>query len=444
MRQSRIPQASIFEFYGAHETGQHLKAISSRLDAHPEILELAGAELIGDTTKATGRRGMSVDSIIRAALLKQMMGLSYDELSFYLADSFSYSSFARLSMPVSASALQANIGRLSATSWEQINGRVLSRAAEQGLEKGRVVRIDSTVTETDVHPPSDSTLLWDCVRVMVRLMGQLQDVLEPGLFRFRDRSRSAKQRAYRLDFARGANKTKLYKQLLEITEHTRADLYKGLSQQRGMQQALHYPKLAEQGWRILALTERVIDQTRRRVLDNEKVAAHEKVLSIFEPHTDLIVKGARDVQYGHKLNLTTGRSGLVLDVVIESGNPADSARLCPMIERQSAIYGRVPRQVAADGGYASQDNLARAKALGVKDVAFQKKRGLTIEAMVKSRWVYKKLSDFRAGIEGNISCLKRRYGLSRCTWKGEAGFAAYVWASTVAYNLMVLARLDTA
>lgn len=434
MRQSRIPQVSIFEFYGAHETGQHLKAISARLDANPEILELAGAELIGNTTSATGRKGMSVDSILRAALLKQMMGLSYDELSFYLTDSFSYSSFARLSMPVSASALQANIGRLSATSWERVNGVLLGSAARQGLEKGRVVRIDSTVTETDVHPPSDSALLWDCVRVMVRLMGQLKDVLEPGLFQFRDRSRSAKKRAYQIDYARGANKAALYKQLLAVTECTRADLLQGLSQQSRVQQQLHYPKLAE----------RVIDQTRRRVLDNEKVAAHEKVLSIFEPHTDLIVKGARDVQYGHKLNLTTGRSGLVLDVVIESGNPADSARLCPMIERQSAIYGRVPRQIAADGGYASQDNLARAKELGVKDVAFQKKRGLKIEAMVKSRWVYKKLSDFRAGIEGNISCLKRRYGLSRCTWKGEAGFASYVWASTVAYNLMVLARLDTA
>ncbi|TQE92875.1 MAG: ISNCY family transposase, partial [Spiribacter salinus] len=400
MRQSRIPQVSIFEFYGAHETGQHLKAISARLDANPEILELAGAELIGDTTKATGRKGMSVDSIVRAALLKQMMGLSYGELAFYLADSFSYSSFARISTPVSMSTLQANIGRLSASCWERINGRVLSRAAEQGLEKGRVVRIDSTVTATNVHTPSDSTLLWDCVRVMVRLMGQLQGVLEPGLFRFRDRSRSAKKYAYQVDFARGANKTALYKQLLTVTEHTRADLYKGLSQQPRVQQAMHYPKLAEQGWRILALTERVIDQTRRRVLNQETVPAHEKVLSIFEPHTDLIVKGSRDVQYGHKLNLTTGRSGLVLDVVIESDNPADSARLCPMIERQSAIYGRVPRQIAADGGYASQANLARAKELGVKDVAFQKKRGLKIEDMVKSRWVYKKLSDFRAGIEG--------------------------------------------
>lgn len=274
----------VYSNFTAHETGQHLKAISARLDANPEILELAGAELIGDTTKATVRKGMSVDSIVRAALLKQMMGLSYEELAFYLADSFSYSSFARVPTPVPSSVLQTNVGRLSASCWKQMNGRVLSCAAAQGLEKGRVVRIDSTVTETDVHPPSDSALLWDCVRVMVRLMGQLKAVLEPGLFRFRDRSRSAKKRAYRIDYARGANKTALYKQLLEVVEYTRTDLSKGLSQHSGVQQQhLHYSKLDEQGWRIMALAERVIDQTRRRVLDNEKVAAKEKVLSIFEP-----------------------------------------------------------------------------------------------------------------------------------------------------------------
>lgn len=443
MRQSRIPQISIFEYYAAHETGQQLKAISARLDAHPEILELAAQDLVSARVKATGRKGLSVDSIVRAALLKQMMGLSYQELTFYVTDSFSYSSFARLQAEASNSALQANIARLSASSWERINRILLAATARQGLEKGRVVRIDSTVTETTIHAPSDSSLLWDCVRVMVRQLHALKDALGPGLFGFRDHSRTAKKRMYQIDFARGANKIKLYEELLQLTERTQVALRQGLSLQAPVQQALRYPQLEREAQRVLDLTDKVLRQTQRRVLENETVPAKDKVLSLFEAHTDLIVKGSRDIQYGHKINLATGKSGLVLDVVIEQGNPADSARLCPMIERQSALYGRVPRQVAADGGYASQDNLRRAKALGVKDVAFQKKRGLKVEAMVKSAWVYKKLSNFRAGIEGNISCLKRRYGLSRCTWKGEARFKAYVWASTVAYNLMLLARIDT-
>ena len=148
--------------------------------------------------------------------------------------------------------------------------------------------------------------------------------------------------------------------------------------------------------------------------------------------------------YGHKLNLVSGRSGLILDVVVEAGNPADAERFLPMLDRHIAGCGEPPRQLAADGGYASQDNLTEAKARGVADVAFHKKRGLAVEDMVKSRWVYRKLRNFRAGIEAGISCLKRAYGLARCTWRGLDHFKAYVWSSVVAYNLVVFVRLRSA
>ena len=133
---------------------------------------------------------------------------------------------------------------------------------------------------------------------------------------------------------------------------------------------------------------------------------------------------------------------MILDLVIEAGNPADSERLLPMLERHIALYGEPPRQAAADGGYASRDNLRQAKACGVRDMAFHKKSGLRIEDMVRSRWVYRKLRNFRAGIEAGISCLKRAYGLARCTWRGLDHFKAYVWSSVVAYNLALLARLQ--
>jgi len=112
-----------------------------------------------------------------------------------------------------------------------------------------------------------------------------------------------------------------------------------------------------------------------------------------------------------------------------------------MLDRHRQFYGTAPRQAAADGGYASCENLEQAKAMGITDVAFHKKRGLRIEDMVKSRWVYCKLCNFRAGIEAGISCLKRAYGLSRCTWRGLDHFKAYVWSSVVAYNLALFARL---
>src|SRR5207247_4730590 len=121
--------------------------------------------------------------------------------------------------------------------------------------------------------------------------------------------------------------------------------------------------------------------------------------------------GARDVRYRHKLNLVTGHSGLILDVVVEAGNPADAERFLPMLKRQIARCGVPPRQVAADGGYASRDKLTAANARGVKDVAFHKKRGLAVEDMVKSRWVYRKLRNFRAGIEAGSSGIHQLHGL---------------------------------
>ena len=206
---------------------------------------------------------------------------------------------------------------------------------------------------------------------------------------------------------------------------------------------------AAEDWRekirhYLPLIERVISQTERRVFDGDAVPASEKLVSLFEPHADIIVKGGREVQYGHKINLSTGRGGLILDVVVETGNPADAERFLPMLERHIARHGKPPRQMASDGGYASGDNITEAKALGVADVAFHKKRGLNIEAMVKSRWVYRKPRNFRAGIEANISCLKRAFGLARCTWRGLAHFKSYIWSSVVAYNLALVARLALA
>jgi transposase, IS5 family len=129
---------------------------------------------------------------------------------------------------------------------------------------------------------------------------------------------------------------------------------------------------------------------------------------------------------------------LILDLVIEAGNPADSERFLPILERHIAFYGEAPRRTAADGGFASRDNLA-----GVHDVAFHKKAGLCMD-MVKSNWVYRKLRNFRAGIESDISCLKRAYGLTRCIGRGLDHFRAYVWSSALAYNLDLFAHLKPA
>ena len=447
MRKKRTLQASIFEYYSQHESGQQFQVISAQLDALPEILSLAAQDLGVVDCEPTGREGLTVESIVRASLLKQMMELTYQELSFYLDDSLTYRSFARIHDGApSSSALQSTISRISANTWEQINQLILLHAQCEGIEKARTVRIDSTVTETNIHEPRDSELLWDCIRVVTRILTQAQELLGNETIMHKNHTRTAKKYRRAIIYTRGKNKKKaLYRDLVGIANKTLSYLVNNeIPLQVAARDNTYAQAIADQLAYYKPLMITVIQQTERRVFNDESVPAAEKVFSIFEPHTDIIKKGHRDIQYGHKINLTTGKSGLVLDVYIEDGNPADTARLCPMIERQQEIYGRLPRQVAADGGYASTLNLTQAKSMGVKDVAFHKKRGIKIKDMVKSDWVYKKLCDFRAGIEGNISCLKRRYGLSRCSWKGLDHFKSFVWSSSVAYNLMLLARIKLA
>jgi len=443
MRQERTVQATVFDIFAEHEIGRELSAMSRWLDQQRSLLSLVAADLSGHGIKETGRHGLPAEAVLRCALLKQYRQLSYVELAFHLEDSASFISFARLPLSWSPkkSVLQQTISAISAASWEAINLAVLSSARQQKLDDGSVVRIDSTVTESLMHAPTDSSLLWDGVRVMVRLLKQAETLLGTTPFTWRNHRRLAKKRAAAIQYSRGKRrKAKLYRDMITATRATMASL------RLAAQHLLASGSIEAVVWRCeveqyLPLIERVIDQTERRVFGGEAVPSSEKLVSIFETHTDIIVKGGRDVHYGHKLNLTTGRSGLVFDIVVEAGNPADSERFLPMLERHIARQDTAPRQTASDGGYASIANLEQAKALGVDDVVFHKKRGIAIDAMAKSQWVYSKLRNFRAGIEANISCLKRAFGLDRCTWRGLAHFQSYVWSSVVAYNLALFARL---
>jgi IS5 family transposase len=192
--------------------------------------------------------------------------------------------------------------------------------------------------------------------------------------------------------------------------------------------------------KYVGLIRKVMDQTTRRVIHGETVPAKDKVFSIFESHTDIIIKDRRDNHFGHKICLTGGASNLILDCLVLEGNPADSELVTPMLERQKDIYGKYPLKASFDGGFASKDNLKEAKDLGVKDVCFAKKRGLDELDMCRSHYVYNRLRKFRAGIESGISWLKRSMGLTRCTWKGWESFKSYIWSSIVAANLLTLAR----
>jgi IS5 family transposase len=450
MRKSLLAQLPLVPVTIDHDHARELEAASVLLDQLPEATKLVFEDLAWrgrkrvDPTK--GRHGMGAEQLLRVAILKQLEGCSYEMLAFHLADSASCRRFCRLGLnrePPKKATLQKNVKRVKPETWKRINDLLVLKAKELGIEYGEKVRTDCTVVESNIHHPTDSSLLWDSVRVLVRAMGGAKT--EFGI-EFHDHSRRAKRRSLGISHAKTAAQRKtLYRDLIKVTDKT-VKQAEQVAQQLDqvevgsiLQMALA-ASLASDLRHYADLARKVIWQTERRVIDGETVPASEKLVSIFETHTDVIIKDNRETLYGHKLCLTSGASGLVTDVVVEQGNPADSTLAVKMIERQRDLYGKVPRQACFDGGFASRDNLAAIKELGVKDVAFHKRCRLEVEDMVKSTWVYRQLRAFRAGIEGIISFLKRGFGLGRCAWRGFQSFQAYVQASVVACNLLIMAR----
>jgi len=449
MRKKHQIQRSLTEGWLDLPYAKELKAIDDLLSSQPTIGELAVQDLSAGDPE-TGRPGMTGEEAIRALVLKQVNQWSYSDLWFQLHDSQTSRAFMGYGigdLVPSRSALAENIKKLRAETLESILRVVLDMAEKAGVEKGRKVRIDTTAVQSNIHHPFESDQLWDVVRVLTRLMEKAKVLTADELtITFADRTRRAKRR-YRgaWNAKTKAKRKEQYQDLLKVTREVMgaarrvANLLEGFSAQTAGASAKAV-RIRGEILRVLALAETLCDTTQRRVIDDEPVASTEKVLSIFEDHTDVIRKDRRETIYGHKIRLTGGASSLILDCRVLDGNPADSSLAVDAVKRQKELYGQFPRQIALDGGFASKINLAEIKGLGVQDVAFSKRRGLEISDMTKSTWIYRRLRDFRAGIEGCISFLKRCFGLDRCSWRSFASFKAYVQASVLSFNLLVLAR----
>src|SRR2546430_8883365 len=281
MRQERIIQASLFDVFAEHEIGRELKAMSQWLDEHRGLLGLVAGDLRRHGIQETGRHGLPAEAVLRSALLKQQRQLSYEELAFHLEDSASFRAFARLPLSWSPkkSVLHKTISAISAASWETINRTVVCSARQSKLESGTMVRIDSTVTQALMHAPTDSSLLWDAVRVMVRLLKQASALPGAPSIIWRNHRRLAKKRALAIQYSRGkAQKAKLYRELIAATratvstlEHAAQRLAAGATIQAELWlgQVRHY----------LPLIERIITQAERRVLAGEAVPSAGELVS---------------------------------------------------------------------------------------------------------------------------------------------------------------------
>jgi IS5 family transposase len=336
-----------------------------------------------------------------------------------------------------------------------VNDLVVQAAVKLGLEDGTRLRVDTTVVETDIHHPTDNTLLWDVVRVLTRLVGRLAKALKLRRIKgFRDRRRAAHRRMYEIQRmttrqrqGAGSPQRATYRVLIDMAEEVVANARTALDKTATMRgtdvlTALKIDAIRDEIMHYCGLGERVIDQARRRILDGEQVPTPEKLYSIFEPHTDLIKRGKvrTPVEFGHKVFLAESAKGLITQYEVLEGNPADEA---PSLKRHRRTFRRAPELYGADRGFSSEQNVAICVRGAVATVCIPQRGGhKTPQRQAYERSpAFKQGQRFRAGIEGRISVLFRGRGMKRCRADGAERFSLFVGAAVLANNLMIIAAL---
>src|ERR1700741_620398 len=437
-----------------------LAVITDFLDEHEEMIEAIRGDLQrGLKRPDTGRKGLTAQQVLRSLVLMRVKNWDYRELRERIADGLTlrrFTDFNAQSVPKNAAFLRAFI-RIPPQTLRLINDLVIKAAVAMGLEDGSKLRVDTTVVATDIHHPTDNTLLWDVVRVVTRLVGRLADTIERPIKGFRDRTRAARRRMLAIQrmttTQRQTQQRGKYRELIgiaeEVVERARR-VPRQTSKVRGkdLLSQLALEELRRQIEHYCGLGERVIDQARRRVLQGEQVPNAEKIYSIFEPHTDLIKRGKvrTPVEFGHKVFLAESAQGLITQYEVLKGNPPDEVHVACSLQRHRQAFGRAPQLYGSDRGFFSEQNLASCKHAGVKVVCIPQRGGKRTgrrEAYENSA-VFKNGQRFRAGIEGRISVLFRGRGMKRCLAEGHDRFELWVGAAMLANNLMRIAAMLTA
>ncbi len=405
-------------------------------------------------TEVDGRPSTPVEVILRLLVVKHLYDWSYAQTEHFVSDSLVLRQFCRVyfeRVPDATTLMRwANV--IQPATLHQLLDHVVALAQELKVTRGRKLRIDGTVVETNIHHPSDSTLLHDGVRVLSRTLGKAKQILQeaPAAARklFRDRTRSAKRYMKRIMEAarqRGEQAEQrlqtAYQQLLDVAEAT-------VEQAQQVAAALQ-AQTSEAAQRVVAtleqyvpLVEQVIIQTTRRVLHGEQVPASEKVVSVFEPHTAIIRKGkpGKPTEFGRVVWLDEVDGGIISRYDVLDGNPDEEAQLPPSLDHHLKVFKRPPRVLAGDRGVHSPHNEHYATQHGVKQVVLPKPGAKTAKRIAheQQRW-FRRGRNWRAGIEGRISGLKRRHGLDRCRYHGDAGMERWVGRGILAHDLRVIA-----
>jgi IS5 family transposase len=406
-------------------------------------------------SEQTGRNSTPVEVVLRMLTVKRLYGLSYEQTEYQVRDSLVLRKFCRVyfnAVPDDTTLIRlAHL--IQPESLERFNQRLTHLATQLKVTRGRKLRTDGTVVETNIHHPSDSSLLSDSVRVLGRTLSRAKEALkgQTDLSErvFRNRMRSVRRLARQVGEAmrKGGETAKtegkrVYHQLVKATQAT-------IQQARQVLPALR-ARATQESARLAATletfiprAEQVVDQTVRRVLHGEKVPAAEKIVSLFEPHSDIIRrnKARKPTEYGHKVWLDEVDGGIVTRWRVLDGNPEDDRQWVPSLEHHIQCFGKPPTQMSADRGVHSPQNERIAQERGVKRIVLPQpgRKSAARQQHERQRW-FQRGRKWHSGVEGRISVLKRRNQLDRCRDHGETGFEKWVGWGVIAGNLLVIGR----
>lgn len=414
--------------------------IDTILEKHPDIFLLMKNDVKGNNPDSQFGRGdvPTVEQIVRAAIYKEMKSMDYRQLAYAQIDSRICATFIKLDLrkPYSFQMFQSYISRINPETLQKVLIRITQIAISEGYEDMERLCQDTTVVESNIKYPTNNSLVWDCIHESHRLLGHLKEEITD--LSFIDYTRKAKQTYFKINMIKKKDVryelfcdqlilfTKVINQVSNVVKKKFGNLAADL--------------ILIQMRNLLELMRKVYDMAYEHEIEGNKVPNEAKIFSIYEQHTDIIVKGQREVEFGHKVSLATGASNLILDCQVLKGNPSDKTLFQGVVNRVVESYGTVPRDSAADGGYASLGNLNFAKGMNIKNIVFNKVVG-SLQNQVSSKNMETRLKKWRSSVEAVISNLKRGFDLRRCTWKGWVHFQAKVMWSALAYNIRVLTSL---
>jgi IS5 family transposase len=405
-------------------------------------------------SKTRGRPATPAEVVLRVLLWKHMRNWSYQELAREVRANLVYREFTRIGGDkVPDDKTMGRLGRqLGPAVIQKVHERVVAIAQEKKVVSGRKMRVDTTVVETNIHYPTDSSLLGDGTRVLTRAMKKIAKLTREAGAKLRDRSRSIKYRILEIGRAsrnkteKGQEKLKAaYKKLLELTSRVvgqakrySQEIASGVKRPKKKVDKAVLLRARQALDTMIPLVQQVMQQTRVRVFKGN-THAKGKLLSVFEPNTEVIRKGkaSKPTEFGKMAKIQEAENQIVTRYEVFDQRPSDSDLLLPAIEEHQRQLGCIPRVVAADAGFFSAANETAAEKLGVKRVSVpsHSTKSEQRKKRQKTRW-FKTAQKWRTGCEGRISVLKRRHGLNRCRYKGSAGIQRWVGLGVIADNLI--------